>query len=65
MIKMSIIKKTSGSCILTMGETKMIEWIKRPKEGKGKKQENKGSVKCFFTQAHSQVCFIKKISNVI
>ena len=62
MIKMSIIKKTSGSCMLTMGETKVI---KRPKEGKGKKQENKGSVKCFFTQAHSQVCFIKKISNVI
>ena len=40
-IEMGIIKESSGSCMLTMGETKMIEWIKRPKEGKGKKQENK------------------------
>ena len=34
-----------------MEETKVIAWINGPKKGKGKIQENKGSVECFFTQA--------------
>ena len=34
-IEMGIIKELNGSCMLTMGETKVIAWINGPKEGKG------------------------------
>ena len=50
-IEIGIIKESSRSYILTMEETKVIAWINGPKKSKGKTQENKGSVECFFTQA--------------
>lgn len=49
--QMDIITNSSGSCMFTLGETKVIAWIKGPREAKSKTQETKGSVKCFFNQA--------------
>ena len=50
-ITMDVVKESSGSCLFTLGETKVIAWINGPKEARGRTQESKGNVKCFFTQA--------------
>ena len=50
-ITMDVVKESSGSCFLCLGETKVIAWINGPREAKGKTQDQKGTVKCFFTQA--------------
>ena len=50
-VKMNITKDSNGSCILSLGQTKVISWINGPRESKSRTQEKKGSVKCIFSQA--------------
>ena len=50
-VKMNITKDSNGSCMLSLGQTKVISWINGPRESKSRTQEKKGSVKCIFTQA--------------
>ena len=50
-VQMNIIKESSGSCMLNLGETKVISWINGPRESKSRTQDKKGTIKCFFNQA--------------
>ena len=49
-IEMDITKNSTGSAMVTLGETKVIAWIHGPRESKSK-VDGKGSIKCYFSQA--------------
>lgn len=53
LIKMGIIKDSRGSCLYTVGETKILAWINGPKESMKMRNtiENEGVVKCNFSIA--------------
>lgn len=46
-VKLDLIKNASGSCMIEIGETKVLAWILGPKESRGKNLD-KGTVKCEF-----------------
>jgi len=50
-ITMGIVKDSSGSAFISIGDTHALAWVNGPKEGKSKNYENKGSVKCIFSIA--------------
>ena len=51
-IEIDCIKNTSGSCLYTIGETKVLCWIVGPKEARGGKVlDNEGYIKCEFSIA--------------
>lgn len=51
-IKLETINNSSGSCLYTIGETKVLSWIIGPKEAKGGKiLDDEGYIKCVFSLA--------------
>ncbi len=49
-IEVGIVKDSTGSCLFSSGETKVLSWIMGPKESvRTKTLDNKGSLKCNFT----------------
>jgi exosome complex component RRP41 len=50
-LKMGVIKESNGSCLFTLGETKVVSWIKGPCETKSKCPENSGIIKSYFNMA--------------
>jgi exosome complex component RRP41 len=50
-IELDVIKDSTGSASVKLGETKVIAWINGPKEGRNKNGENRGTLKCIFSLA--------------
>mmetsp|Transcript_33293 Transcript_33293/g.34594 ORF Transcript_33293/g.34594 Transcript_33293/m.34594 type:complete len:266 (-) Transcript_33293:84-881(-) len=58
-IKTSQVFNSSGSSLIHQGGTKILCWIKGPKEARNKNSEKLGSVRCDFTLSQSAYPYIK------
>lgn len=58
-IKTGIVQNAAGSCSIEMGGTKVLAWIKAPKEARSKNIENIGSLRCDFILSQSSYPYVK------
>lgn len=58
-IKLEEVKNASGSCSIEAGGTKILVWVKGPRETKNKNIENNGILKCDFSISTSAYTHIK------
>lgn len=58
-IKTNIVENCTGSCMIESFGTKILVWIKGPREGRSKSYENNGSLKVDFTISQSAYPYLK------